>query len=55
VSTTSSYDISAISTVKPMWLQEIQESYSTEPQATKWLSEVSVTSRIGFYTLKDGL
>jgi hypothetical protein len=55
VSTASSYDISAISTVKPLWLQEIQESYSTDPQATKWLSELSVTSPIAFCTLKDGL
>jgi hypothetical protein len=55
VSTASSYDISAISIVKPIWLQEIQESYSTDPQATKWLSELSVTTPIGFYTLKYGL
>jgi hypothetical protein len=55
VSTASSYDISATSTVKSLWLQEIQESFSTDPQATKWLSKPSMISPIGFYTLKDGL
>lgn len=41
--------------MKPLWLQEIQDSYTTDPQATKLLSKLNVSSPSGLYTLKDGL
>jgi hypothetical protein len=50
-----SYEISAISIVKPLWLQEIQESYTIDPQVAKLLSELSISSPVGLYSLKDGL
>jgi hypothetical protein len=50
-----SYEISAISIVKPLWLQEIQEFYTIDPQAAKLLSELSISSPVGLYSLKDGL
>jgi hypothetical protein len=55
VSSAPSYDISAISVVRPLWLQEIQESYNTDPQTVKLLAELSITSAVGLYTLQDGL
>jgi hypothetical protein len=55
VSQAPTYDLSAISMMKPLWLQVIQDSYTTNPQATKLLSELTVSSPSGLYTLKDGL
>lgn len=49
------YEISAVSMIKPMWLQEIQDSYTTDPQAAKLLSELSISSPICLHSLKDGL
>jgi len=49
------YDISTISTVRPLWLQEIQDSYTADTQATKLLSELSISSPSGLYSLKDGI
>lgn len=49
------YDISAMSTVKPLWLQDIQSSYHSDPHSKKLLTELSVSSPQGQYTLKDGL
>lgn len=54
VSSTITYDISTLSVVKPLWLQDIQFSY-TDPQFVKLLYELSVSSPQGFYTLQDGL
>lgn len=45
------YDLTAISVVKPLWLQDVQASYQTDPQATKVLAELSVSSPQGFYRL----
>jgi hypothetical protein len=39
VSQAPTYDLLAISMMKPLWLQDIQDSYTTDPQATKFLSE----------------
>jgi hypothetical protein len=54
VPTDDKYEIAAISTVKPLWLQEIQSSY-TDPSSLKLLSELSITSSQGHYQLTDGL
>lgn len=50
-----SYDISAISVVKPLWLQEIQQAYNADPVAKKLLTELAVHPTQGFYTLQEGL
>lgn len=49
------YDISALSVVKPVWLQDIQAGYQQDHQALQLLTELSVQSPLGFYTLQDGL
>jgi len=41
--------------VRPLWLQEIQDSYTADTQATKLLSELSISSPSGLYSLKDGI
>jgi len=55
VSQAPSYDISAISMARPLWLQEIQDSYATDSQAVKLLSKLSISSPVGLHSLKDGL
>jgi hypothetical protein len=54
VSSTNTYDLSALSVVKPLWLQEVQASY-IDPQSVQLLAGLSVSSPQGFYTLQDGL
>jgi hypothetical protein len=49
------YDLSAISVVKPLWLQDIQSSYHNNTQAAKLLAALSILSPQGFYILQDGL
>jgi hypothetical protein len=49
------YDISAVSVLKPLWLQDIQEAYAQDAAAQKLLSELCVHSTQGLYTLLDGL
>jgi hypothetical protein len=49
------YDLSALSVVKPLWLQDIQSSYSTDTQAAKLLAALAISSPQGFYSLQDGL
>lgn len=51
----ATYDLSTISTVRPLWLQDIQASYTEDPQSSKLLAELSVSSTQGQYTLEDGL
>lgn len=55
VSQAPSYDISAVSMARPLWLQEIQDSYTADPQVAKLLSELSISSPIGLHSLKDGI
>jgi hypothetical protein len=50
----TSYDIAALSVIKPLWLQDIQSSY-TDTLSLKLLSALSVSSPQGLYTLHDGL
>lgn len=50
-----SYDISAISAVRPLCLQDIQSAYESDPMAGQLLSELSILSQAGYYTLQDGL
>lgn len=54
VSPVDTYDIYAAMVVKPLWLQNIQDSY-VDPQPTKLLAELAVSSPQGFYSLQDGL
>jgi len=54
VSSTNTYDLSALSMVKPLWLQEVQASY-IDPQSVQLLAGLSVSSPQGFYTLQEGL
>jgi hypothetical protein len=49
VSSTNTYDLSALSVVKPLWLQEVQASY-IDPQSVQLLAGLSVSSPQGFYT-----
>lgn len=51
----TSYDLSAVSVIRPLWLQEIQSSYQHDPQSAKLLAELSIVSSQGFYTIQDGL
>lgn len=44
----TNYDISAVSVVKPLWLQDIQQGYNEDPAAKQLLTQ-------GFYTLQEGL
>lgn len=55
VSSTEHYDIFALSVVKQVWLQDIQAGYQQDHQALQLLTELSVQSPLGFYTLQDGL
>jgi hypothetical protein len=43
VSSTNTYDLSGLSVVKPLWLQEVQASY-IDPQSVQLLAGLSVSS-----------
>lgn len=49
------YEISAIYVVKPVWLQDIQAGYQQDSHALQLLTELSVQSASGHYTLKEGI
>lgn len=49
------YELSAISVVKPVWLVDIQNGYQLDSHALQLLTELSVHQPIGHYTLKEGL
>lgn len=46
----------SISTITPQWLQDLQDSYTTDPTSTLLLTQLSLgTPADGHYSLKDGL
>jgi hypothetical protein len=55
VSNSDTCDISTISVIKPLWLQDIQQGYAQDDEAQQLLSELSVHSPQGSYSLQDGL
>jgi hypothetical protein len=51
VSNSDTCDISTISVIKPLWLQDIQQGYAQDDEAQQLLSELSVHSPQGSYSL----
>lgn len=49
------YDIAALSVIKPVWLQDIQEAYQQDTQAKCLLTELALSSPQGHYSLQDGV
>lgn len=47
--------LSAISVAQPLWLQELQLSYSHEPSAQKLLQSLTLTNPDGHFSLVSGL
>jgi hypothetical protein len=46
----------AISAVQPQWLEEIQSSYTSDPEATKLLSQLAVNPEgVSHYSLANGI
>jgi len=55
VSHQPSSELAAISVSQPTWLKEIQQAYLQDEAAMKLLSELSVSSPVGHYSLHSGL
>lgn len=51
----SSSELAAISSPQPLWLQDIQNAYTEDEGSTKLLAELSISSPVGRYTLRQGL
>lgn len=51
----SSTQLNATSVVQPTWLSKLQNAYLQDEVATKLLSELSISSPVGHYKMKDGL
>lgn len=50
------YAIQAVSFVQPVWVQEILNSYATDPQAERLLMQLAVhSSNDNGYTLEEGV
>lgn len=49
------YELSAISTVTPLWLLDIQHSYQEDPHAKQLLAQLAVHQPLGHYKLQEGL
>jgi hypothetical protein len=49
------YDISAISVLKPLWLEDIQKTNEQDPNCSKLLTELAISSPSNQYSLQDGL
>ena len=45
----------ALSTVQPIWFQEVMNGYLHHPATSKLLAALSIKSPQEFFTLKDGL
>lgn len=48
-------ELAAISMSHPTWLTEMQHAYLQDEAAVKLLSELSVSSPVGYYCLKSGI
>ena len=51
----TSQEVLAISTLQSTWLQELVDSYSTDPNTAKLLSTLAVQSPFGHFTLHKGV
>jgi hypothetical protein len=45
----------AISIVQPVWLQELANAYTSDPKATKLLTELAVSGTSGHFSLHQGI
>lgn len=52
---TATYELSAVSVLRPVWLQDVQTAYTQDPSATQLLSQLSINSPQGHFALKDGI
>ena len=53
--TTVQSELLALSTVQPVWFQEVMNGYMHRPATSNLLAALSIKSPQGFFTLKDGL
>jgi hypothetical protein len=53
--TSPTFDISTVSIIKPLWLEDIQKAYNSDPHCSKLLAELAISSPSGHYSLQDGL
>lgn len=52
---TATYELSAVSVLRPVWLQDVQDAYTQDLSATQLLSQLSINSPQGHFALKDGI